>query len=245
MFERFLERVSVSEYKNKFVIKGGMLIAAMVGLSARSTMDLDATIRAYPLDAEFVKTAVGGICAEDVGDGVLFRPLDAEPIRKDDDYGGFRVSMEALYDAIATPLSMDITTGDAITPGAIRYSFRAAFDENKIIELWAYNVETILAEKAETILHRGVFNTRPRDFYDIYILTNTQKFNKEVFRQALAATAEHRKSLVQMGDIEPIINNIETSKELKAQWEKYQKSYVYAENIDYKAVLYSLKGLLE
>jgi hypothetical protein len=143
MFERFLERLSVSEHRDKFVLKGGMLIAAIVGLDTRSTMDLDTTLRNLPLNAESVRNTVETICAVPIDDDVSFAFADISPIRPDDIYGGFRVSLNASYDTIETPLSIDVSTGDVITPEAVRYVFGGIFDKNVRIELWAYNIETV------------------------------------------------------------------------------------------------------
>jgi predicted nucleotidyltransferase component of viral defense system len=244
MFERFLERISLSEFKDKFVVKGGMLIAAMVGLEARATMDLDASVIAYPLDAEHITNAIEAICSVDVRDGILFNLNHLREIRQEDEYGGIRVILEGVYDAIVTRLSVDITSGDAITPGAIRYGFKTLFDEEKIITLWAYNIETLLAEKVETVLRRGTLNSRLRDFYDIYILVRTQKFSLDVFRQALMATSEHRNTVEQIRDFASILNILEDSVELQALWVNYQKEYAYAQDIAYIDVITALRELL-
>ncbi|NLO70407.1 MAG: nucleotidyl transferase AbiEii/AbiGii toxin family protein, partial [Porphyromonadaceae bacterium] len=174
MFERFLERLSLSEYRDKFVLKGGMLVAAMVGMDARSTMDLDATLRGIPLTEESIHKALTAICNFPIEDKVTLTIGKTEPIRPDDAYGGYRVKITAVYDTIETPFSVDISTGDVITPQAVKYSFRGIFDEEKQFEIWAYNIETVMAEKIETILRRNILNTRPRDFYDIFILSSTQ-----------------------------------------------------------------------
>lgn len=194
MFERFLERLSKSEYQDKFVIKCGMLVAAIVGLDTRSTMDLDATLRNLPLMEDQITQAIQNVCDNDLHDDVKFTVVSVLPIRKDDRYGGFCVRMDALYDTITTPLSIDISTGDIMTPSAVPYEFSGIFDESIRIHLWGYNIETVMAEKVETILSRGVFSTRPRDYYDIYILGTTQKYDKVLFLEALSATAEHRGS---------------------------------------------------
>lgn len=185
MFERFLERLSKSEYREMFVIKGGMLIAAIVGLDTRSTMDLDTTLKNLPLTEENVINAVRAVCAIWLDDEVSFEVMSVAAIRKDDKYGGFCVRLNTVYDTIVTPLSIDVSTGDVITPSAVQYEFSGIFDDELHIRLWGYNIETVMAEKAETILSRGVFNTRPRDFYDIYILTTTQKFDGSLFKEAL------------------------------------------------------------
>lgn len=195
MFERFLARLSQSEYRDKFVIKGGMLIASIVGLDIRSTMDLDTTLRGLPLTEEKVLEAVENIIRIDLEDEVTFETVSINTIRKDDNYGGFCVRINAIFDTMLIPLSIDVSTGDIITPGAILYEFGGIFDENVQIRLWGYNIETVMAEKTETILSRGVLNTRPRDYYDVYVLGTTQKFDRQVFEDALSATAEHRGSI--------------------------------------------------
>ena len=201
MFERFLARMSESEYSEKFVIKGGMLIAAIVGLDTRSTMDLDTTLKNLPLTEEKVVEAVKNICSIDLGDDVNFETVSIAPIRKDDRYGGFCVRLNAVYDTIVTPLSIDVSTGDVITPSAVQYEFGGIFDDNVRIRLWGYNIETVMAEKVETVLSRGIFNTRPRDYYDIYILGTTQTYDKKLFQEALAAAASHRGSTENIEDI--------------------------------------------
>lgn len=245
MFERFLARLSQSEYSQKFVIKGGMLVAAIVGLDTRSTMDLDATLRNYPLSDESILAAVKDICALDLQDDVVFEVRSISPIRDNDRYGGFCVKLEAVYDTIITPLSIDISTGDIITPAAVEYEFGSIFDENARIRLWGYNIETVLAEKAETILSRSVFTTRPRDYYDIYILTTTQKYDKQLFRSALVATAAHRNSTVAISDIHSILVRIAGSENLAQMWGKYQKKFEYAKDISFSDVIAVLTQLLE
>ena len=169
MFERLLIRLSASRYKEKFVLKGGMLVASIVGLDNRATMDLDTTLKNLPLTPEAIRAALEEVCGIAFDDGVTFEIGTISPIREDDIYGGYRVMLNARFDTLLTPLSIDVSTGDAITPHAVPYNFSEIFDEEKSYELWAYNIETVMAEKVETILRRGVFNTRPRDFYDAYI----------------------------------------------------------------------------
>lgn len=185
MFERLLVRLSASKYKDKFVLKGGMLVAAMVGLDNRATMDMDTTLKNLPLTPEAIRSTLDNVCNSPFDDGVSFEIGTILPIREDDIYGGYRVMLNARFDTIITPLSMDVSTGDAITPHTVQYNFSEIFNDEKTYELWAYNIETVMAEKVETILRRGVFNTRPRDFYDAYILTTIQKFDKAVFEDAL------------------------------------------------------------
>lgn len=244
MFERLLVRLSASPCKDKFVLKGGMLVAAMVGLDNRATMDLDTTLKNLPLTPDAIRSALEQICAVPSGDTVNFEVGAISPIREDDAYGGYRVALTARFETLAVPLSIDVSTGDAITPHAIPYCFAEIFDEEKSYELWAYNVETVLAEKVETILRRGVFNTRPRDFYDAYILATTQPFDRAVFAEALRATARHRGTTEQITDVPGILCSIRQSPELRAMWDKYQKQFGYAQNITYEQILDVVQGLV-
>ncbi|WP_242962317.1 nucleotidyl transferase AbiEii/AbiGii toxin family protein [Gemmiger sp. An50] len=244
MFERLLVRLAASAYKEKFVLKGGMLVAAIVGLDNRATMDLDTTLKNLPLTPEAIRSALEEICAMPSDDEVTFEFGTISPIREDDIYGGYRVALTAKFETLLTPLSIDVSTGDAITPHAVPYQFAEIFDEEKSYELWAYNIETVMAEKVETILRRSVFNTRPRDFYDAYILASTQKFDKDVFAQALRATAAHRGTTEQIADVPGILRNIEESPQLRAMWEKYRKQFAYAQDITYEQILDAVRMLV-
>lgn len=244
MFERLLVRLAASAYKEKFVLKGGMLVAAIVGLDNRATMDLDTTLKNLPLTPEAIRSALEEICAMPSDDEVTFEFGTISPIREDDIYGGYRVALTAKFETLLTPLSIDVSTGDAITPHAVPYQFAEIFDEEKSYELWAYNIETVMAEKVETILRRSVFNTRPRDFYDAYILASTQKFDKAIFKQALRATAAHRGTTEQIADVPGILRNIEESPQLRAMWEKYRKQFAYAQDITYEQILDAVRKLV-
>ena len=245
MFERLLVRLSASDYKEKFVLKGGMLVAAIVGLDNRATMDLDTTLKNLPLTPDAIRSALENVCNIELDDGVVFEIGTISPIREDDIYGGYRVMLNAKFDTLLTPLSIDVSTGDAITPHAVQYHFSEIFNDEKSYELWTYNIEAVMAEKVETILRRGVFNTRPRDFYDAYILATTQKFNKAVFADALKATADHRGTTRQIADVPSILQNIEESPELKVMWNKYRKQFAYATDIEYAQIMDVLKMLLK
>jgi predicted nucleotidyltransferase component of viral defense system len=245
MFERLLVRLAASKYKDKFVLKGGMLVAAIVGLDNRATMDLDTTLKDLPLTPEAIRGALEQVCAIPFEDDVTFEIGTISPIREDDIYGGYRVALNAKFDTLLTPLSIDVSTGDAITPHAVQYYFSEIFDAEKSYELWAYNIETVMAEKVETILRRGVFNTRPRDFYDAYVLATTQKYDKAIFAKALRATANHRGTAGQIADVPGILRNIEESPELRDMWDKYRKQFSYAQDIAYERIIGVLKEILE
>ena len=245
MFERFLARLSVSKYHKKFIIKGGMLIAAIVGLDTRATMDLDATLKNIPLTEGKVMEAIKEICSIDLNDDVIFKTGILEPIRKDDQYGGYCIKLNAIYDTIITPLAIDISTGDVITPSPVRYEFSGIFDETVRIGLWGYNIETVMAEKVETILSRGIFSTRPRDYYDIYILGTTQRYDRELFFAALEGTSKHRGSYKNLANVKSIIELIAVNEDLKQMWAKYQRKFAYAKDISYEDTIVALRDLMQ
>ena len=244
MFERFLERLSKSAFCGKFILKGGMLIAALVDIANRSTMDMDITIKNYPMDPEELTKAMKEICSISIQDEVSFSFTGIKVIRDDDAYGGYRVGIRAVYDTIITPMQIDITTGDAITPREVFYPYKMLFNEGTI-GVWIYNIETILAEKVETILRRSTFNTRPRDFYDVYILTKTQNFDPSIFLEALRATAGHRETTHIFTAMRKRVQEIKDDETLKLRWIAYTKNYPYAEDITYDDVMNALYLLTE
>lgn len=244
MFERFLVRLSKSEYKDQFILKGGILIATLVGIHNRATMDMDTTVKNLSLNVEDLTKAIHEICRVEMNDNIFFIMTGIEAIRPDDQYGGYRVNIQAVFDTIKTPLQLDVTTGDVITPKEILYSFPMIFGEGKI-SIWAYNMETVLAEKVETILQRGELNTRPRDFYDVYILTKTQDFDPALFLKALKSTTEHRKTSLILDNISDRVERIEKSNILKSRWMKYTEDYKYAEKITYDQIMKSFKMLVQ
>lgn len=220
-----------------------MLVAAIVGLDNRATIDLDTTLKNLPLTPEAIRAALEHICAIPCDDEVSFTVGGISPMREDDIYGGYRVMLDARYDTIVTPLSIDVSTGDVITPHAVEYSFNEIFDDSKSFRLWAYNIETVLAEKVETILRRTVFNTRPRDFYDTYILATTQKYDKNLFAQAMQATAAHRGTAEQIADVAGIIHDISESAALRVMWDKYRKQFGYAKDISFEMIIAVLRNI--
>ena len=238
MLERLLERISLSKYKDMLILKGGMLIASMVGINNRTTMDMDVTLRGYPLSEETIREAFLEICAMHLDDDITLVLDHIVPIREDDEYGGYRVAIIAKYESINTPLKIDITTGDIITPDAIRYTFYSNF-EDKLIEVWAYNIETILAEKVETILRRSVLNTRPRDFYDANIIIKTQRkaIKKNIFITALNATSKKRGSLLAVQNKETILLTIQSDTIMRQRWDRYCRENYYAKGIVFDDVI--------
>lgn len=245
MLERLLERISVSKYKDIFILKGGMLIASMIGIGSRTTMDMDATIRGYPLSDEAIHNVFTEICSISLNDDVTLTLNSITPIRDEDEYGGYRLMITAYYEAIDTPLKVDITTGDIITPEAVRYIFGSNFEEKRI-EIWAYNIETILAEKVETILRRSVLNTRPRDFYDVHILMKIRHrmIDRELFTVALKATARKRASLTALQDQREILQAIQSDLSMRQRWDLYCRDNFYANSIEFDEVIKSIEEIL-
>ena len=235
MLERFLERVSLSSYRENFIIKGGFLISSMVGLDTRATMDMDATIKGYPLNGETIQTMVEEILAIPVNDSISFEFRSIGEIRESDEYTGYRVALTANYEKMAVPLKLDITTGDKITPKEIEYEYKLML-EDRSIHVLAYNLPTILAEKLETVISRGDQNTRPRDYYDIFILTKLQSGNIDLatLRDALQTTAEKRGSVAVVKQFREIMQVVKNSPVMKRQWGDYRKDFDYAAGIEFE-----------
>ena len=232
VMERFLERLSLSPYRDNLVLKGGILVSAMVGLDNRSTLDIDATIKNLPLSVESARKIVEDIVSIPIDDGMIFSITRVEIIMDDADYAGVRIQLVATLERMQTPLQIDFSTGDVITPREVAYSFRLMF-EDRTLTVMAYNLETVLAEKLETLLSRSTANTRMRDFYDIYILTTTQKFDTDTFRAALDKTIEKRHTAEQMSGVTEAIGMIMENAIMVSLWERYQKKYFYAADISW------------
>lgn len=246
MMERFLERMSVSEYKDKFILKGGMLVAAMVGLDARSTMDIDATIKGADVNVEAVERIITNIISVPMDDGVTFRVKQISEIMDEAEYPGVRISMETEFDGVRTPLKIDISTGDVITPREIQYSFKLMLEE-RTIDVWAYNLETVLAEKLETVISRNITNTRMRDFYDIHILLKLygNTLDANVLGEALRATAKKRETERYLSNAVELFEEVQNDSNMLKLWNAYQKKFSYAEDISWDAVMSAVKELYD
>ena len=246
MMERFLERLAQSEYRNNFIIKGGILVTAMIGVAHRSTMDIDTSMKNLNLSAEDALRVVNQVKDIDLDDGVSFEVKDVSNIMDEMEYPGIRVTMNANVGRLITPLKVDISTGDVITPRAIEFNYDLLL-EDRSISLWSYNLETILAEKLQTVLARGILNTRMRDFYDIRMLLDTyeDKVNKVVLKDAFAATCNKRGTDHLQEQAEEIIKIIEANEQLQVLWRAYEKKYSYAADIDYASVISGVRKLMD
>lgn len=246
MLERLLERISLSKYKYNFVIKGGFLISSILGLNIRTTMDLDTTIKGLTLSHESISRIFKEICLISIDDNINFELVNVENIRKDDDYLGLRVSLLANYAPISVPLTVDVTTGDSITPKEIEYSYPLLFDDRSI-DIVAYNLENVLAEKLETILSRGIANTRSRDFYDVYVLTKFRWNNIDFdsLKKAFISTLKRRNTVGAINDVNSILLEIEKNSDINRLWDNYRKKYSYAKDILFEDTIKSIKKLLD
>lgn len=246
MLERLLERVSLSPFKRNFVLKGGFLISAIVGLDTRATMDLDTTIKGFTLTHDTLRNIFTVICAMKAGDDVSFEIVGISDIREGDDYPGLRVALKANYAPISVPLTVDVTTGDMITPCEIEFTFSLLFDD-RTISILAYNLETVLAEKVETVLSRSVANTRLRDYYDIYILyaLRGSECDREMLHQALKRTTQKRGSKYILTDYPEIMKEIRKSEQLRRLWEKYRREFSYAKDISFHDTCNSIQAIMD
>ena len=244
MMERFLERISLSEYRDKFILKGGMLVAAMVGLDARSTMDLDATVKGANVNVEDVENMISAIVSVPIDDGVKFQLKSISEIMDEAEYPGIRVNLTTTFDGVVTPLKIDISTGDVITPREVRYSFKLML-EDRSIDIWAYNLETVLAEKMETIITRTTTNTRMRDFYDIYILEqlNGSTLNQHTLHDALLATANKRGTEKYLTDAKNVLDEVENSPIMQKLWESYRRKFSYAAELEWNIIMEAVRSL--
>lgn len=238
MFERLVERLSVSKYKENFILKGGLLIASMIGIAERTTMDMDTTIQGLPMTEQEMEKILKEILGIDVGDGICFEFMGMQPIREEDEYNNFCASISAKYGKMNIPMKIDITTGDKITPRQIDYGYKFMFEEKSVL-VKAYTLETILAEKYETVIRRNIGNTRARDFYDLFVLMKIKKneIRWDILKEAVLATSEKRGSLEELKEYREIIEEMRESDFLKRIWVKYQEENTYSEGIGFEDTL--------
>ncbi|WP_367986005.1 nucleotidyl transferase AbiEii/AbiGii toxin family protein [Streptococcus sp. ZY1909104] len=249
LIEKILKLISESRYKDSFIVKGGFLIGQMIGLDKRTTMDLDVTLKGQPLSEENIQTIFKEIVSQP-SEGFQFEVDMLESIRQDDEYGGFTLKLKATFDTLREVVFIDITTGDRITPREITYQLQSVFSENKL-EVWTYNLETVLAEKLETIIRRGAASTRPRDRYDLFTLYHLRKdeIDIPILKTALNNTAKKRESLDVLTNWESQLEEIRSSDYQNQLWSRYQKSFRYASEISFEEsvevvaiILNQLKG---
>lgn len=242
MMERFLERVSSSKYNGSFILKGGMLVAAFVGVEARATMDIDTTIKGIPVTMVDMERTITEISNIDLDDNVKFRIKKVSEIMDEAEYSGIRFSMDALLDGAVIPLKIDISTGDVITPREIAYSYKLMF-EDRTIPIMTYPIETVLAEKLETVISRSITNTRMRDFYDIHILLKSQNIDADILALALERTAKKRGNFSLLENAESVLKIVKSDEDMKRLWDIYQKKFKYAGEYTWDEVIHSVREL--
>ncbi|MEE1274356.1 MAG: nucleotidyl transferase AbiEii/AbiGii toxin family protein [Olegusella sp.] len=221
-------RLSRSRYCDSVIVKGGVLIGSLIGVDKRTTMDLDTTVRGLELSHESARAMFDEVCALESDDDFSFTLVRTEDIRETDDYPGIRVHLRADFPPLSMPVSVDVTTGDRIVPSAVTHTFKLTFDDD-FVDVLSYPTATVLAEKLETVLSRGVTNTRPRDFYDIHMLWRLRRddFTLEELADALKATAEKRRSVSLIATWRETIAAIESDKSMLRQWEAYARRFSY------------------
>lgn len=240
MFERVLERLSVSKYKNNFILKGGLLLSSIMGISTRTTMDMDACVKGLNLTDEELYKVLNEILNIDIKDGIKFEIKNSEPIKEEDDYSGLKYNVLATFDNLRVNLSIDIATGDIITPSEIEYDYKMMF-EDRSLKIMTYNIESIIAEKLQTVIARGILNSRMKDYYDLYYLITHKNFSKENLRMAISRTFLKRQTSSE--NIDEKILDIENSEFVKELWIKYSNKYTYANNIEFITVVETLKSI--
>lgn len=238
MMERFLERVSLSKYRNNFILKGGMLVASIVGVDMRATMDIDTTVKALPLNENDAERIISEICSIPLEDGVTFSITSVTNIMTDFEYPGIRMMLEATLDRMRQSIKLDISTDDVITPSAVEYEYKLMF-EDRTISLLTYNTETLLAEKVQTIFARGIANTRMRDFYDVYgiVKMNAEKIDKDVLIEAFHATCEKRETIFTKTEITDTLAKIKENKAMAQMWEQFRKKNFFVGDLQWDEVI--------
>lgn len=240
MFERILERLSISKYKNNFILKGGLLLSSIMGIDIRTTMNMDTCIKGISLNDEQLYEVLQEILSIDVEDNVSFEIKNSEPIREEDDYGGLRYNIIAKYEHLIVNLSIDIATGDAITPREIEYDYKMMF-EDRSLKIMTYNIESIIAEKFQTVISRGILNSRMKDYYDLYYLIAYKDFSKENLKKAITKTFEKRETSID--DIDKVIEDIKNADFLRELWRNYSTHYQYASDIEFNQVINAIEKI--
>ena len=244
-FERILERISISRYKDNIILKGGLLLSSIIGEDMRTTKDMDATLKSVLLERSNILNIMNEILAIPLNDSVKFEIVDIKDIREEAEYGGFKINIVGMLEKLRVNVFVEFTTGDKITPKEIDYNYNSIF-ENKKIPILAYTIETILAEKFETIISRSIANTRLKDFYDVYILMSNYKeiISNDVLVEAVKNTFRKRETNINIDKISDVISLIKNDNVMKHYWEKYQSKFSFAQGINYNEIMDKLDYIL-
>lgn len=238
IMERFLERISVSGYRSHFILKGGMLVASIIGIDMRATMDIDTTVKSLPVNMDDSQRIISEICNILLDDGVTFRITSVSDIMTDFEYPGIRIMLVAELERLRQVIKIDISTDDVITPSAVEYEYKLMF-EDRTITLLTYNVETLLAEKMQTILARGMANTRLRDFYDVYEIIKicAARVDKVILSRAFVATCKKRETVFSKQEMIETLTIIEKDAGMAGMWERYKKRNYFVGNLEWREVM--------
>lgn len=246
MFEALLRRISISNYKEKFIIKGGLLLSSIFGVNLRSTMDLDTTIKGMPLDKDTIRRVINEIISIKIDDGIKLHIENIKDIREEELYSGFNVNLNGEFDGLKTNLMIDITTGDVITYKEVEFKYNTLFDD-ETINIMTYNYETIIAEKFESVISRDIDNTRMKDYYDLYMFVSLKwnSIDKITLKEAIYNTSKNRNTLDYMNSINSYIDLISDDSRLRSLWNNYRKTYEYAKEISYDDTIKAIKVISE
>lgn len=245
-FERLLYRISISKYKNNFILKGGLLLSAIFGDERRTTQDMDTMIKGIPLDKKALENIINEVINIDCEDDISFKIKNIKEIRLIDKYGGLKVGLLGFKEHLQVPLSIDITVGDPITPRELEFKYKCMFDDS-YISIMAFNKETIIAEKFETFITDNIMNTRAKDFYDLYILLTKfyDELNKDILLEAIKNTFKRRETNFNVEKIVKIFSLIKDSEKLKQNFKNYQSKKSYLEKIEYEDIMNSINLIIE
>ena len=243
MYDRFIERLAVSKYRDNFILKGGFYLSTLFGLESRSTKDIDTAIKDANFTKENIEKMIKSIISKDINDGALINFVEISNIREEDQYGGFRVILNVKIDTIRENFQIDIATGDPITPKPIVYKYHPILGDS-YVNVWSYNIETVIAEKLETILRRAEANSRIRDYYDLYLIYSKVWNDVEIgeLRKAVDKTFEKRNYT---GNIEEAIATLKDSEIIKNRWDSYKKKYEYANDINYEEIMKCIEEIVK
>ena len=245
-FERILERISISNYRGQIILKGGLLLTSIIGDDERTTKDMDATLKGIPLTKNDVEKVFNEILHIDIDDGTSFQIVSIKDIRLEDEYGSFRLNILSKLGNNKTYIAVELTTGDVITPREMKYNYNCIFEDKKI-PIMSYTLETILAEKFQTIVTRGLLNTRLKDFYDVYILINTKidDLNRSNLAKAIKNTFKRRETNFDLEQFNEVINSLKDDNTMNNLWNEYVFKNSYAKNVKFIDVINALKEVME
>lgn len=244
-FEHVLMRLEKSKYKDNIILKGGVLLSSIIGEDLRTTKDIDATLKSLSLNIDSIKNIFEEILSIDIGDNVNFKIDNIKDIRLEDEYGGFRINVKGTFDKIRTNFFIEITTGDIITPGEIKYKYNSIFEDKKI-NIMAYTIETIIAEKFESIISKNITTTRAKDFYDLYMLINNHKkdINNRNLVKAIENTFARRNTEFNINNFKEIVEILASSNTLKKVFMNYQKKLEYTKKVSFDNTIKAINEII-